>query len=268
MLQRYLRKPPFVLSLLLLFNLILLSIQVRTDRGESLFTRTGLAVITPLVYLEQAVIGSTADLVRKYLFLLNLNEENQRLVEENVRLKAELHQLRGMKNLSEREYLSAITSPLLFEFVPGSVIHRNLRYFSDTVTLNLGTLSGISPNLPVISGEGVVGRVIAANLLASEVELIIDPLASAGAILEDSRRQCVVRGTGSNLLNLEFISVSEPVRIGEVVYTSGTDGIYPKDLPVGRVVSKKTGRIYQEIEVEPFTDFTRLEEVLVLIEEQ
>ena len=268
MLQTYLRKPPFVLTLLLLFNFFLLSVQIRSNEGESLLTQTGLAVITPLVYLEQAVFGSATALVHDYLFLVNLNEENRRLAEENVRLKAELHQLRGIKNLAEREYLSALTAPVLFEFVPGSVIHRNLRYFSDTMIVNLGTMSGIAPNQPVITGEGIAGRVIASNILVSEVELIIDPLASAGALLEDSRQQCVVRGTGTSLLSLDFVSVSEPVRIGEIVYTSGTDGIYPKDLPIGKIVSKKTGRVYQEIEVEPFTDFTRLEEVLVLIGKQ
>lgn len=262
------RKPPFILALLLLFNFLMLSVQIRSEKGDTLLSLAGLAVLTPFVYAEHLVFGYTSGLLHRYLFLFSLEEENQRLAEENVRLKTELHQLRGIRKLADRDYLSALTGPALFNYIPASVIHKNIRFFSDTVIVNQGTLAGVFPNQPVITGEGLVGRVIASNPLASEVELIIDPLASAGVLLEDSRLQCVVRGSDSTLLNLEFISVSEPVRIGEMIYTSGTDGIYPKELPVGTVVSKQEGRVYQEIRVKPSTDFSRLEEVLIITGEK
>jgi len=268
MFRTYLRKPQVALTLLLLFNLLMLSVQIRSEKGQTLLNQAGLAVITPLVYMEHLVFNTVSSLVHKYVFLLAQDKENQRLVRENVRLKIELHQLRAMKQLAEREYFSAITGPMLYRYITGSVIHKNLRFFSDTVIVNQGTLADVVPNQAVISGEGLVGKVIAANLLASEIELITGSLASAGALLGNSRLQCVVRGTDSSLLNLDFVSVSEPVSIGEMIYTSGTDGIYPKELPIGRIVSKKDGRVYQEIQVEPLTDFSRLEEVSIIIGDQ
>ena len=264
----YLRRPQVVLTLLLLFNLLLLSVQIRSEKGETLLNQAGLAIITPFVYMEHLVINSASSLVHKYVFLLAQDKENQRLVGENVRLKIELHQLRAIKKLTERENFSAIAGPLLFKYLQGSVIHKNLRFFSETIIVNQGTLAGVIPNQAVISSEGLVGRVIASNLFSSEVELITDSLASSGALLENSRLQCVVRGTDSKLMNLDFVSISEPVSIGEMVYTSGTDGIYPKELPVGRIVSKQDGRVYQKIQVEPVTDFARLEEVSIIIGEQ
>ena len=267
MFRTYLRKPQVALTLLLLFNLLILSVQIRSENGQTVLNQAGLAIITPLVYMENLVFNSASSLVHKYISLLAQDTENQRLVGENVKLKIELHQLRAMKKLAEREYFSAITGPMLYRYIPGSIIHKNLRFFSDTVIVNQGTLAKVAPNQAVIGSEGLVGRVIAANLLASEIELITDSLASAGALLENSRLQCVVRGTDSGLLNLDFVSVSEPVSIGEMVYTSGTDGIYPKELPIGRIVSKEDGRVYQKIQVQPLTDFSRLEEVSIIIGE-
>jgi len=265
MFRTSLKTPPLVLALLLLFNFLILSVQIRSEQGQSLLTRTGLTVITPFVFIEQLVLNTASDLVHRYVFLLAQDRENQRLVRENVRLKTELQQLRGVWNLAKREFLSALTGPLLFNYIPGSVIHKNLRFFSDTVIVNRGTLEGVAPNQAVIDGNGLVGRVITANLFACEVELIVDPLASAGAILGESRLQCLARGTDSELLSLDFVSISEPVSIGDMVYTSGTDGIYPKEIPIGEVVSVRDGRIYQEIELQPVTDFSRLEEVLIII---
>lgn len=268
MFQTHPRKPPIILTLLLLFNFLLLSVQIRSEKGELLLTRIGIAAITPLVYAEHFFFGSISDLIDQYIYLVSLKKENLRLEEENMRLMAELNQLKGLKALAEREYLSAITEPLLFNYVSGSIIHKNMHLFSDTVIINQGTLSGIAPNQPVISGEGLVGRVIASNPLTSEVELIIDPLASAGALLEDSRIQCLVRGTASPNLSLEFVSISDKVRIGEMVYTSGTDDIYPKEIPIGRIISASDGRVYQEIEVAPVTNFTKLEEVLIITDKK
>ena len=264
----YLRKPPVVLSLLLFFNFLLLSVQIRSETGQSLLSQVGLALITPFVYVEHFVLDTGSSLVKRYLFLLAQDEENKRLVEENVRLKTELHQLRAIRKLAERDSFSSLTSPMLFRYKPASVIHRNFRFFSNTLIVNQGTLAGIQPNQPVISGDGLVGRVISANPFISEVELLTDPLASAGAMPENSRLQCVVRGADSDLLHLDFVSLSDPVSPGEMVYTSGTDGIYPKELPIGRIVSISEGRVYQEILVKPAADCSRLEEVLVILGEQ
>ncbi len=257
-----------MLTLLLLFNFLMLSVQIRSEKGQTLLNQAGLAVLTPFVYVEHLLVNSMSSLVHQYVFLLAQDAENQRLVRENSRLKIELNQLRAFKKLAERDQFSALAGPLQFKYIPASVIHRNLRFFADTIIINQGTLAGVTTNQAVISSEGLVGRVIASNLAASEVELITDSLASSGALLGESRLQCVARGTASRLLNLDFVSVSEPVSIGEMVYTSGTDGIYPKDIPIGRVISKYDGRVYQILQVEPLTDFSRMEEVSIIIGEQ
>jgi len=84
-------------------------------------------------------------------------------------------------------------------------------------------------------------------------------------MLQDSRLQGVVQGDGSVTLKWNFIPNYESVEVGDIVYTSGTDRLYPKGFPIGTVVqSRKGGTVYREIQVEPFVDYLRLEEIMVV----
>ena len=98
--------------------------------------------------------------------------------------------------------------------------------------------------------------------------MITNAGAAAGAMLEDSRLQGVVQGNGSTTLRLDFIPNYEQVEVGDIVYTSGTDRIYPKGLPIGRVITSGRGpAIHRDIELAPFVDYLRLEEIMVVINE-
>jgi rod shape-determining protein MreC len=100
------------------------------------------------------------------------------------------------------------------------------------------------------------------------VQLITNVDASVGAMLEHSRTPGVIRGTGENILELGYISNNEPVAVGEMILSSGLDGIYPKGLVIGKVVECKKGKdVFRSVEVEPIMDLIHLEEVLVLLDE-
>jgi rod shape-determining protein MreC len=148
-----------------------------------------------------------------------------------------------------------------------SVIWRNAPLYSHHILINAGTNDGVSKDAAVIAPEGVVGRVVVVTPFDAEVELLTDQTAAAGAFLFHSRLQGIVQGTGTKQLRLNFIPSSEPVTDGELVYTSGTDRVYPKGLPIGTVVSTKTEGIYQQILLESEVDFQRLEEVMVVLRE-
>jgi hypothetical protein len=109
------------------------------------------------------------------------------------------------------------------------------------------------------------GRVFAATLYQSEVELLTDQNAAAGAVLFHTRLSGIVQGTGDENLSLNFISISEDVPDNELVFTSGTDRIYPKGLPIGTIISSEKEDVYQRIIVRPQVDLSRLEEVMVVL---
>ncbi len=95
--------------------------------------------------------------------------------------------------------------------------------------------------------------------------MITNDSAAAGAMLEDSRLQGVIQGDGSLTMTWNFIPNYESVEVGDIVYTSGTDRLYPKGFPIGRVVKSRKGvTVYRDIQVEPFVDYLRLEEIMVV----
>ncbi len=134
-----------------------------------------------------------------------------------------------------------------------------------TVTIDKGSRQGLAIDMAVIAPAGVVGRVVMPGPRASKVQLLIDRNAAAGALVERSRAQGVVVGSGEARLRMDYVSTVADVVVGDTVVTSGIDGIYPKGFVIGRVDSvDKTGGAWQ-IGIVPAVDFSSLEEVLVVL---
>jgi len=120
--------------------------------------------------------------------------------------------------------------------------------------------------MAVIAPAGVGGRLVVPSGRSSKVQLLIDRNAAAGAIIERTRAQGVVVGSGDDRLRLDYVSEVSDIVVGDVVVTSGIDGIYPKGFIIGRIeVVEKAGGSYKRIIVKPAVDFTSLEEVLVVL---
>ncbi|MBM63176.1 MAG: rod shape-determining protein MreC [Acidobacteria bacterium] len=140
-----------------------------------------------------------------------------------------------------------------------------------TVTIDRGQGSGVRRDLAVISPDGVVGRVVGnPGQRAAKVQLLVDRNAAAGALIERTRVAGLVVGDpGDGVLGMAYVSEFEDVRVGDVVVTSGIDGIYPKGLPIGDVVRVSSGQgLYRTIEITPRVQFNDLEYVLVIVPEQ
>ncbi len=141
---------------------------------------------------------------------------------------------------------------------------------SHMVLIDRGTRDGVRRDMGIITPEGVVGKVLAAYPDTSQVLLLSDKESGVGALLEASRAQGPVKGTGDPLLGLEYIGNDTKVQPGELVLTSGQDRIFPKDLPVGTVVEVHPDHKgpFQTILVRPAARLDGLEEVLVLLTRQ
>ena len=134
-----------------------------------------------------------------------------------------------------------------------------------TVTLDKGTRDGLRADMAIISPAGVVGRLVVPSARSAQVQLLVDRNAAAGALVERSRAQGVIVGGGDDKLMMEYVSEVSDVVVGDIVVTSGIDGIYPKGFEIGRVERvEKNGTAYKRITVKPSVDFSALEEVLVV----
>ena len=124
----------------------------------------------------------------------------------------------------------------------------------------------MAPTWRVIAPRGVVGRIITPGARAAKVQLLIDRNAAAGAVVERSRSQGIVEGIGGGALRLNYVSGTADVRVGDVVVTSGIDGIYPKGFVVGQIESVGSGSgAFEAISIRPAVDFSSLEGVLVVL---
>ena len=260
------RKSIVFLGAMLLFNLLLLSAQVQTEEGRLLIRSWSLLVISPIVSGVHFLTRTATDALDQYALLYSAEAENRHLRAENMHLKVMLTQLRGVESLfSHRSDSRRPQGQFVFNTFLAPVIWKSPPFYAHRLVIDAGTRQGVSRDEAVITAEGIAGRVWATTPFTAEVELITNSGAAAGGMLKDSRLQGVIQGDGSRLLRWDFIPNYEPVAVGDVVYTSGDDRIYPKGLPIGRVVRSNRGSmIYRDIWVKPFVDYLRLEEILVV----
>lgn len=260
------RKSLPLIIVALLLHLVLISAQVRNPDGHTLLRTLGVAVISPLALAVSAVADSIEGALHRYVILFGVQERNEELEAEIGQLRLENARLKNVHSMLARSNeLEILSRQYLFETTTASITWKTAPFFSHRLGINAGTRHGVKRDLAVIGLSGIVGRVVATTAISAEVELVTNRGASAGAMLADSRLQGVLQGDGSDLLKWNFIPNHESVDVGELVYTSGADRIYPKGIPVGRILSSEKGEmIYRNIEVEPFVDFSKIEEVLVV----
>jgi rod shape-determining protein MreC len=140
---------------------------------------------------------------------------------------------------------------------------------SNLLYLDKGTKDGIRSDMPVITPDGIVGKVLTVYDETAQVLMISDPTSGVGATLANSRLKGIVNGTSGGELRLNYIMGDETVRPGEALVTSGGDRVFPKGLPIGTVVNVSMGRnLFLDIKLKPAVDLDRLEEVLIVTEQK
>ena len=150
--------------------------------------------------------------------------------------------------------------------MPAEIIAAGATPDFRTMTIDKGTRDGVRADMAVISSSGVVGRIVVPSIRAAKVQMLIDRNAAAGALVERSRAQGVVVGGGDDRLRMEYVPETADVAVGDVVVSSGIDGIFPKGFVIGRVEAiEKNGAAYKRILVHAAVDFVGLEEVLIVL---
>jgi len=266
------RRSRLLLAGLVLLHLAAISHQVDGGGGVSLLQRALIEVLTPVQRAVSAVVGGVGEAWRGWAFHRETYVENRRLEERVRQLEAELqtHAVRAQEAERLRELLS-LQKAVPLDTVAAEVVGREGVPWFRSMTIDKGEADGVVLDAPVMSPTGVVGRVFAVGPHAARVQVLLDRDSGAGVLVERSRVPGVVTGqvsaqsSGADDLVLEYVPERSDVAVGDVVVTSGVDGIYPKGLVVGRVrfVGKGSG-LFRDIRVEPSARFDRLEEVLVV----
>lgn len=257
------RKYFFVLAVfLLLFWLV--TIQVKAGR----FAILEQPVLAVSGFFERVVtwpFRAATSVFSGYVNLVRTERENRRLREEAVRLRLE-NQITN-ELISENERLRAalgfqkLAPP---RSVTAAIIAKDSSPSSRTVTLNRGSADGIERDLPVVTPDGVVGKIQAVLPNTAKVVLLTDPGSTVAVRVQRNREEGLLEGKLDRCA-LKYVSYYVDVQEGDILVTSGLDGIYPKGLPVAVVttVKKHEASSFQTVYAQPIVRFSRIEEVLV-----
>lgn len=260
-------KQVYILVPLLLLNITLLSLQIEDRAGTTLFRRWVVASAAPVLGLSSSVTRSVSGIWGEYVWLRGARQENVRLRETLQQFALRDRSLEQVKEENARlRRLLDMPPPAGYRGIGARVIGRTPAYLSHMIYVSRGSSDGVKVDSPVVSGTGVVGRVVLASAYNSQVQLVTNGDASVGGFIEQTRSPGVLRGVGGALLDMDYIANTDTAGVGTVVLTSGLDGVFPKGIPVGRIVESRKGKsVFRTIKVEPTTDLMHLEEVLILL---
>jgi len=256
--------------LVVVAHIVLISAQVTSKSGMPVLQAVAFGLVAELQRGGAGAVDAVTSLWSGYVDLRGIRAENAQLRQQLADAHIRLQQERALAQRSgELAALLDLRGRVNLETTAAEVLAASATPDFRTVTISKGTSAGLRPDMAVLAPEGVVGRVIVPSARAAKVQLLIDLNAAAGALVERSRAQGVAMGTGEETLQLEFVLGTADVKVGDVVVTSGIDGIYPKGFVIGRVdYLERAGGAYREIRLAPAADFTSLEDVLVVLTPQ
>lgn len=259
-------RPGILLAVVILVHVVLVSAQVNTSSGVPLLKAVTFGAFSEVQRLTRTIIDTVQGVWSGYVALRQVEADNVALRREIQALQVQMQEERALAQRTDNlRQLLDLRDRAGLDTAAAEVIAGAPSPEFQTMTIDKGSSEGLLVDMAVIAPAGVVGRVILASLRASKVQLLIDRNAAAGALIERTRAQGVVIGVGDGTLRLEYVPGTAEVVPGDLVVTSGIDGIYPKGFAIGTIVDVDRGPgSFHAITVRPAVDFSRLEEVLVV----
>lgn len=215
-----------------------------------------------------AVVNTRLTSIRDYLYL---QEENTRLNSENVYLRNQLNNLNTIVYLSYPENFTSDTLDISredrFVFKPAEVVRSSINKQYNYITINKGKINQLDANMAVISSQGVVGMILETSNNFATVQPLINRNTRVGAKIKGNDYFGILDWDGRNQ---EYVQLSEiPVHVdihkGDTIITSGYSSIYPKDLPIGRIVGYEKGQgNFYNIQIQLFVNFRTINHVMVI----
>ncbi|XPV76117.1 MAG: rod shape-determining protein MreC [Desulfovibrio sp.] len=243
---------------------------LRSGKIDALASYTGLEVVGWVLKPGHWVSDQCVTFWNRYIYLMDVRAENERLLKENDSLLVENYALRTKAASAER-----LERLLLFTPLPGwetkgvhVVAHRiGPVGLLDTVMLDKGSYNGVYEDMPVVSSEGVMGRILKVAYTTSTMLLLTDPASRVAVISQKNRSSGMATGVGDGQdLKIRYIPQNAIVEEGELFVTSGLDGVFPPGIPVAHAsdVSKSDISLFLDVEATPVVTARLQEEALIV----
>ena len=266
------RLTPWLLIVLLLGNFILMAYDARASDQERVIRVWTQAAANFI----QSPITTISSVVMEYFeYVVNLRSaqsENDKLKQKIQELEVEVQESKELTVENKRlKSLLGLKQEPDYEILPAQIIGRDTSVWFNTAVVNRGSLDGVKLNMPVVVNGGLIGRITAVSPLTAQIDLITRDKSGMGAIIGElgsSNVLGVVKGTGlRDLVEMNYVPGYETVNVGDIVYTTGQDGIYPPGLKLGEVVEVRSGSttVSHQIFIRPSARINSMQEVAILL---
>ncbi|MCB1055748.1 MAG: rod shape-determining protein MreC [Acidobacteria bacterium] len=258
------RRTGWLLVGLLLAQMLMVAWQA-SGAGTSYLEAGALRVLAPVARVVTGSVGGVEQIGENLRLRSALQVENEQLREENLQLHRQVQRLRELESqVQQLAEAVGYTPPTGGEYRVADVVYADHASWIRTLVL-FAPKAHLEVNQAVLTSRGLVGRVVLVADPYAKVQLITDRAASVGALIQRTRRQGLVRGTGTGELELTYLPRQSDVRAGDRVVTSGIDGIFPRGIPIGTVASVETGSdLFHRIHLAPAVDFGTLDHAYIL----
>ncbi|CAN5657955.1 rod shape-determining protein MreC [soil metagenome] len=258
-----------VFVLAILAQVILVSVQVQTRSGVRAIEAVSFGAFSRVQLATSSFVRGVRDVWTNYGALRGARDENSALKHQLAELEIRLQEQRGLAGRAEKlQELLDLKQNTQLPTLAAEVIAGSPNPGVMQITIGRGSADGVQADMAVIAPRGLVGRVVGEPAAhAARVQLIIDRNAAAGVLSERTRSGGLIIGVDTQPpLAMDLVSNLTDITVGDVILTSGVDGIYPKGYAVGVVEKSERGSgLHRVITVRPAVDFSSLEEVLVVL---
>jgi rod shape-determining protein MreC len=255
--------------ILIAVSIIILSINSKRDYATYGLGGAALSLVAPFQEIITDSIHFTRNVWQHYFGLVTTAQENDRLRDELRQVMEQNNRLHETAIVNTRlrdllEFRKSVTQ----RSVAAEVIGKDPSPWFKTIVIDKGLQEGVQMGLPVVMPEGIVGLVTNAANHYATVLLLIDQNSAIDALEQNSRARGIIKGEPAGRCFFKYVLRKYDIKIGDVVLSSGLDGVFPKGFRIGYVseVVKPNAGIFQEVTVTPFIDFEKLEEVLVVLD--
>jgi len=224
-------------------------------------------VFGPVLSVASKPVSAVGRFFDSYFNLVGAKKENEELREKYEKLYVENQKLVETERENARlRKLLDFTQKRPNTMIAAGVIGEDLKNWFRCIIIDKGRKQNVRERMPVVTPRGIVGQVVEVDLWHAKVMVLNDTNSSIDVNVEGKNTRGLLEGTGQNTVKLKYVIKNDDIEIGDKLVTSGKDGIYPKGIPAGIVITanKNKAGIFADIDVMPYNNFRQLEEVLLI----
>jgi rod shape-determining protein MreC len=260
-------RTPLIIAVTLFSIFAVFSLSLKRAPVVRKLEGTIVSLTAPVMKVWNSLGDSLTRIWGDYIYLVGAAKENAELKQRLAEFQQKEVRYQEALLLARRlEALLDLKKQLALPVTGARVVAYDPSQWSRCVIVDIGKDEGATLGLPVLSGGGIVGRIVETYPHYAKVMLIVDRNNGADAMVQRTRVRGILQGKGGNRCSLEYVPKNADVEVGDLVLASGLGGIYPQGLVFGRITraDKKTPGAFQEIMVTPAADLSALEEVLIV----